>query len=330
MTSQSATGRKSKVYWLSLATWILLFFVNTMGFVDTQTNSSLGMGRSWPFSEGGILPQHWQQSALIEFTHRAIVFVFMVMLFTLAVLAWRRYGKWIEVKVLLSVAIVFVFLEAALGAMAVLFVNPPAVTASHMGIALVSFAGVLLLTGIIKQIDANGGPEQLTPLRTTLPDRSFAKWAWFALGYVFVSIYFGAYVASSGAGGRFQGWPLPAETYAHAHSAFVIDVVHRSLALGLVLLLVWLTVRAYRMRADRPELFKAARAALVLSGFQALSGALLIYTQLSLVAFLIHVSIVTFIFSLVAYLCLQTLPEPNRLAARKQAAVKPAQKPARA
>jgi heme a synthase len=324
MTNQTHTGRKSKVYWLSLATWILLFCVNTMGFVDTQTNSSLGMGRSWPFSEGGILPPHWQQSAVIEFTHRAIVFVFMVMLFTLAVLAWRRYGKWIEVKVLLGVAIVFVFFEAALGAMAVLFVNPPAVTATHMGIALVSFAGVLLVTGIIKQIDEAGGPEKLVPLRTKLPDPTFAKWSWFALAYVFIAIYFGAYVASSGAGGRMQGWPFPTETYAHAQSAFVIDVVHRLIALGLVLLLAWMTVKAYRMRADRPELFKATRTALILSGLQALSGALLIYTQLSLLAFLIHVSLVTFIFSLVCYVCLQTLPEPNRQAVRKQATVKPA------
>jgi heme a synthase len=312
MSPASSVAKKGKAYWLSVATLILLFLVNMMGFVDTDTNSSEGLGRSWPFTSTGILPAHWQQAAAIEFTHRALVFVFMVMLVTLSVWAWRRYGAWIEVKVLISIAVLFVLLQAALGAMAVLFVNPPAVTATHMGVSLLSFGAVLTLTQIIGQIDLAGGPSQMAPLRSALPDTSFVKWAWFTLLYLLVSIYFGAYVSSTGAGGRFQGWPLPTETYQHAGTAFIIDVVHRSLALGLIVLFVLLTVKSYRMRAQVPRLFKQCRMALILACLQAVSGALLIYTELSLTAFLIHVSIVTFMFGTICSVCVRSLPEWQR------------------
>ncbi len=312
MSRTSSVAKKGKVYWLSVVALILVFVVNMVGYVDTDTNSSEGLGRSWPFSSTGILPAHWQEAAAIEFTHRAIVFVFMVTLLTLSVWAWRRYGAWIEVKVLISIAVLFVLLQAALGAMAVLFVNPPAVTAFHMGVSLICFSAVLTLTQIIGQIDLAGGPSQMVPLRSALSDTSFAKWAWFTLLYLLVSIYFGAYVASTGAGRHFQGWPLPVETYQHAGIAFIIDVVHRSFALGLIVLFILLAVKSYRMRAQVPRLFKQCRMALLLACLQAVSGALLIYTHLSLTAFLIHVSIVTFMFGTVCSVCVRSLPEFQR------------------
>lgn len=322
MSGSKATAKKSKTYWLALYTWILMFIVNTMGFIDTQTNSSEGMGRSWPFSSGGILPTHWQQAAVIEFAHRAVVFVMMVMLISVAVLAWRKYGAWIEIKILIAITVLAVLAEAALGALAVLFVNPPPVTATHMGIALISFVAVLLMTSIIKRIDVTGGLAQPVALRSNVPDKSFPKWAGFTFGFLLFAIYFGAYVASTGSGGSFQGWPFPTETYAHAKSAFLIDVTHRSIALCVVLLLTLLVVKAYRIRKARPDLLKPCVTALILSGFQALSGALLIYTDLSLVAFLIHVSIVTFIFSTIGYVCMQTLPEPHRAVNRRETSVR--------
>ncbi len=312
MSRASSVAKKGKVYWLSVATLFCCFWSTRWGLSIRDTNSSEGLGRSWPFSSTGILPAHWQQAAAIEFTHRALVFVFMVLLVTLSVWAWRRYGAWIEVKVLISIAVLFVLLQAALGAMAVLFVNPPAVTATHMGVSLLSFGAVLTLSQIIGQIDLAGGPAQMAPLRSPLSDTSFVKWAWFTLLYLLVSIYFGAYVSSTGAGGRFQGWPLPTETYQHAGTAFIIDVVHRSLALGLIVLFVLLTVKSYRMRAQVPRLFKQCRMALILACLQAVSGALLIYTELSLTAFLIHVSIATFMFGTLCSLCVQSLPEPHR------------------
>ncbi len=309
---ETAGHRRSAVYWLAVVTLVLEFFVNTMGFIDTRTNSSEGMGRAWPFSSNGLLPAHWQQAAAIEFTHRAVVFVFMVLLVTVSVWAWRRYRAYVEVKVFISVAVLFVLAEAALGAMAVLFVNPPAVTATHMGIALVSFGAVLCLTQTIGQIDQSGGPEARPALRGELPDKAFARWAWFTLPYLLFAIYFGAYVASTGAGGRFQGWPLPTETYQHAGVAFIIDVTHRSLALGLLLFMVLLTVKSYRMRDAYPRLFRQCRTSLILVVLQAFSGWLLIYTELSLTAFLIHVTIVTFMFASMCSVCVRSLPEPKR------------------
>ena len=297
MQTKQGVHRRGHLYALSLVTLIGLFFVNTMGFIDTETGSAMGCGDNWPLCNGTVIPAKWGLHTLIEFTHRFIVLISMVLLVLFAVLAWRRYGRHRIVRILIGFAALGVFLESILGALAVFFVNPPAVLATHMGIALVSFGSVFVLTALIRQVER--GSDQAFNLPA--PGKDFRRLAWFTLAYTFVAIYWGAYVASTGDGDSFRGWPFPTESYSLVHGVLIVDILHRSIALGLVLLNVWLTVKARRQRTTRPDLYRASVSGLVLVLLQAFSGAYLIYSHLSLPAFLVHVSIVTFLFGTLCY-----------------------------
>ncbi|QSO51795.1 COX15/CtaA family protein [Alicyclobacillus curvatus] len=311
VVNSSQVGRLSKTFWLSFVTSLWMLLVNMFGFVDTFTNSSLSLGRTWPFTQHGLFPASWDAAKFIEYAHRVLVSVLLILLIALTIVSWRKYRRYFEVKVLTMIAIVFVFAEAALGAMAVLMVSPPAVVATHMGVALIAFVAVTVLTTVIASIDRRQLLQTGDALRPHSVSTSYARWTWLGLVYVLAAIYYGSYVASTGAGGAFQGWPFPTENPALYGHYFWIDVGHRSIALGLVILLIGLTVGGRRQK-NRPELYKSGIAALILTAMQAVSGALLIYSMLSIWAYVIHVCIVTTLFALVGYMAVQVLPEPQR------------------
>jgi len=305
------SGSLSKTFWLSVITTIWMLAVNTLGFVDTFTHSTESLGRSWPFTQQGLFPSSWDKQKIIEYTHRVLVSGVTILLLTLTVIAWIKYRKWIEVKILSGIAIVFVFIEAALGAMAVLMVSPPAVVAFHMGVALIAFCGVSVLTALIASIDKRNLRVTGEPLRPRAVSRGFTRWSWIALAYVLGAIYFGSFGAASGASGAFQGWPLPTESYAQVHWMYSVDVAHRSIAAGLLLFFVALTWNA-KARQRRNDLFAIGLVLIGLTCAQAASGAMLIYTDLGVRAFLLHVTTVTFIFAVASYLAMRVLPEPKQ------------------
>ena len=78
------------------------------------------------------------------------------------------------------------------------------------------------------------------------------------------------------------------------------------MAFVLFLLILRLNLLARRMRTERRDLWVASRQSFVLVVLQILSGALLIITKLSLMAFLLHVTIATFLVSSLSLLGFRT------------------------
>lgn len=307
----SRKGRLSKTFWLAAFTTFWMLCVNMFGFVDTFTGSSLSLGRTWPFTNQGLFPATWNVAKFIEYTHRVLVSGLLILLLLVSVIAWIKYRRWVEVKILSLVSIIFVFIEAILGAMAVLMATPPLVAATHMGVALIAFCAVTVLTSVIASVDRRNLRVTGEALRPVPVSKAYARWTWITLGYILFAIYFGSFVAATGDGGLFRGWPLPTESYAKVHGALTVDIAHRTVAVGLLVLLMSLTVIAKR-REKRQDLFRVGLLLLVLTVLQAISGAILIYTQLSTGAFLLHVGIVTCIFAVSAYMAFKVLPEFRR------------------
>ncbi len=293
---------------LSALTTTLLFIVNLMGFLDTETGSALGCGQQWPLCQGGIMPTTWNLQSTIEFTHRIIVFFVGLLLVVTVVTVWRRYRAWLEIRVLTCVALGSVVVESLLGALGVLFADPPAALATHLGIAILAFTGSFLLTVVIGQIENGSEDSSVIGLRPMQVNRVFRTWAWVTLIYTYLAMYFGAYVANTGDGGLFRGWPFPTESYGAVHASLFVDIAHRTFALGLLLLIIRLNVLAYRMRFARPTIYIGSFTALVFVCLQAFSGAYLIFSHISAPAFLVHVSIVTCLFATICYLVMQMLP----------------------
>lgn len=295
--------RSSRTYRLSVVTAIGIFVVNTLGFTDTITGSAMGCGRYWPLCNGQVFPSDWNTATLIEYTHRLSVLVGGGLLIWLAIAVWRVHGRVSYVRALVFLSLLGVVLEGLLGALSVVFVNPPAVMAAHMGIALLSFVAVVLLTVVIWQAEHPVTAEVL-PQDGSLPPRlrSFAQLTWWSILYGYLAIYVGAYVASTGYGGSFRGWPIPTESPATVGSAFWVDILHRSIALFYLLWMGYLVHASYRLRSTRSHYFVASCIAFVLICSQAGTGALLIATHLSDVAFLLHVTNVSLLFATQCYI----------------------------
>lgn len=305
MSQHQQSNNNSRMFKLGIAAVIGIFIVNIAGFIDTMTASTEGCGKSWPLCHGSIMPWNWDYHAWIEFGHRMLVFTASVLLVTLAILAWRKYGAVKRVRVFVSLAILGVVLESFLGAMAVFFNSPPALLAVHLGVALLSFGSLVALTVTIRQLD---NPEATS---NTYVKKQISRLTWFTFFFLYVAIYFGSYVASRDAGTAFKGFPFPTESYAYAGIDLFIDIVHRTFALGLLILLISLVVVTSRYRDQRPDLYKGSVIALVLVVLQAFSGGLLVYTHVADYATIIHVTIVTLLFGMVTILSTQVMPRPQ-------------------
>lgn len=299
----SRPHRNSNIYWLAIVTVIGIFVVNTLGFTDTVTGSAMGCGRHWPLCNGQVFPSVWNSATVIEYTHRVSVIFGGAFMIWLSVAAWRRYAYKLSIRALVIVALLGVVLEGALGALAVLFINPPAVMAAHMGIALISFVAVVLIASVIRKVERPRIKEMKTSVITGENVRRLRRLSRLSLAsipYGYLAIYIGAYVASTGDGGSFQGWPFPTE--AHVGLAFWVDVFHRSVALGYVLWMATLVILSYHFKSSRPNWFIASAVAFVFVLLQAATGALLIATHLSSTAFLLHVTNVSLLFATQCYL----------------------------
>lgn len=301
---------RKKLYPLALITLIGLFLVNIIGFVDTKTGSTFGCGEEWPLCKGEWIPSEWDKHKIIEYTHRVSVLADLILLMILTVLSWKRYRHRKDMRIIIGVCFSGFIGESVLGAMTVLFDNPPSVLALHMGMALTSLVGLYLWTGLLYRMEVD--PSRKNHEVDAAWMRRLGKWSWGTIVYFFLVVYFGAYVSFTGSGSFFQGWPVPTEPYSIAQSALIIDWVHRLSGFVLLLLIIRLSVMTYRIRHERNDLWAICRQMLILIVLQLLSGGLLIYTQLSLAAFLLHVTFPSLIVCLLSLLAFKTVPQREK------------------
>lgn len=281
-----------------------MFVVLVMGTLVTNSGSATGCGQDWPLCKGRFIPQ-FAVSTFIEFSHRAVTGVESILVLALAAGALVFWRSRREIKFLVPAMIIFLFAQAALGALAVMYPETPAILALHFGVSLLSFASILLTTLLIFEF---GGWDQLRD-RPVKP--AFARMTWGLLAYCYVVVYLGAYVQHKKVQLACHQWPAcndgnPLPTNAAAAIVFV----HRFAAFLLVLGVAWLFYRARQGRAARPDLYWGTLVALVTVLLQALEGAFVVFSQLDIFSTLMHGAFVALLFGALCYLALHTLPRP--------------------
>jgi cytochrome c oxidase assembly protein subunit 15 len=283
-------------------TTLALFAVVLLGFVDTATNSALGCGRSFPLCNGALLPDGGIH-ALIEWSHRVLAAVAGLMVGALAIWAWVRAWRLPAVRFLGLIALGFIFIESTVGALAVLSPESQALIAIHLGIALTAFAATALLTACLWAFAARGGPWPRRPV-----PRPLGAWIWVMLVYMYLAVYLGAYVAGTGSGAACLTWPLCTRpvTLSLANPV-TIDTLHRLAAVVAGVLGVVLAAAARRHREARPDLGSLGAAIAALVVLQIASGLLLVSSGLALWATILHVGLVTLLFTTSAGMALLTL-----------------------
>ncbi|MDP4086954.1 MAG: COX15/CtaA family protein [Bacillota bacterium] len=287
-----------RYFWLAFIAAATIFLVNIIGFIDTMTNSAMGCGPGYPLCNGNIFPNFNDYHSIIEYTHRMVVGLASILLFIVSGISWFRY-KSRTIKWLVVFAIIGILGESTLGALTVMIALSPLLLAAHLGIALISFSALFNIAYVIYQ------EEKKIQYVGQLPS-SFSKFSWFTFIFLYVAIYFGGYVAKTGSGEAFRGFPIPAEHYAQVGNAFWVDVIHRLFALGLIILFYALFRLANKYRTIRPNLYRLSIICFIFILLQGFSGAILIYTHLSLGAVLLHVSLLSLLVGTLSVICVQS------------------------
>ncbi|MDA8198329.1 MAG: COX15/CtaA family protein [Thermaerobacter sp.] len=296
--------------WTDVAT-VGLFVVILIGFLDTFTFSAEGCGIQWPLCDGGVTPGPGLRSE-VEYWHRAITGLVGMLVVVVAIWAWRRYRHPLEVRLFAAICVVFVVVQAALGAAAIFAPESAALLASHFGFALLAFSGIGLLDVVLRQRER---PNTGWEFRQRGLPPNLARYIWLVLLYTLGLIYWGTYVAHRGAGEACQGWPLcNGQLWPGFHGLETLIFAHRLGALADGLLLAGLYWVVQSQRQERPDLWRGAQVALGMVALQIASGAYLILSHLSVNAEMLHVALVTILFFNLAYLGVQTLPSHPRQA----------------
>ena len=280
-----------------------LFLVVVLGFVDTFTGSALGCGHSFPLCHGSLFPSD-NLRTIIEWSHRALAAVVGVVVGVPVIWAWVRAGAAIEVRVLGAVAIGFIFIESVVGALAVLSPESQALIAVHLGIALTAFAATALLLRVLWVLRRG-------PLRRPPVPPGLARRAWVMLGFMYVAVYVGAYVAGTDSGVACLTWPLCpiGRVTLSLGNPVTIDLIHRLVAAVGGLLALDLFLAARRGRVARPDLARLGHTVLALLVLQIASGWLLVRTHIAIETTVLHVALATVLFTAVAEMALGVLPE---------------------
>jgi heme a synthase len=287
--------------WLAAVTCGGMLLVLVMGAAVTNTGSAEGCGRSWPLCNGQFVPEFTVATA-IEYSHRAVTGVETLLVLGLSaamLLLWRRER---EVVVLVVLMLGTLFLQAGLGAGAVLFPQSPLMLATHFGVSLVAFASTFLSAAVVWE--RTGSPRQ--PIAVP---RKLRNAVLLITLYLLGVVYLGAYIRHAGVSLACTDWPLcNGQLIPPLDGPTGIVFAHRLAALGAVGLLCWLAVSARRAQIGAT----AATWAAGLGVLQALSGALVVWTLLGLFSTLLHAALIGMLFAMLAYVLRLALAGADR------------------
>ncbi|MGA8941805.1 MAG: heme A synthase [Thermoactinomyces sp.] len=285
------------------------YFMLLMGAIVSATESGKGCGNTWPFCHGQLIPSSLPVETVIEYGHRIVSALDGLLILILVVWSWLVFKEDRRVRILGFMSLFFVVFQGILGALTVVFEGPFSKDFSlalHFGFSLISFASVILLTVHLFQIPKlpKHNRERQTPSRK---HKRLAKWIWGLAAYTYVVVYTGALVrhaeATMGCGYSF---PFCGSVYwPNLQSLAGIHLLHRYFAFLLLFLVCGMFMIVWRKYRDRKDLVQGSLLALILIILQAASGALIVWTGGKLIMELVHTTIISGFFAVLAYMCMQ-------------------------
>jgi cytochrome c oxidase assembly protein subunit 15 len=287
---------------LAWITSIGMFLVVIMGTLVTKTGSGDGCGKDWPLCNGKFVPDH-TLSSLIEYSHRFVTGIEGFLVLGVFILIYRQFRQR-DAVIYAASALFFTIVQAALGALAVVWPQSAPVLALHFGFSLLAFVSTLLLALLLqdKNLRVDQRAADLYQGAVTL---GFRRLVWFTWCYCYVVVYVGAFVRHTNSSGGCVGWPLcngellPAITGAQG-----IVFIHRIAALVLFIFIAWIAL-SVNIHKQGKLIRRVSYWTFFLVLLQVFSGAFVTYsigTDWYLTAGMIHALIIACLFGALSYL----------------------------
>jgi heme a synthase len=161
--------------------------------------------------------------------------------------------------------------------------------------------------------------------------KHFKTYLWGVVVYIYALVYVGAYVRHTQSSLACIDWPLcNGAVWPGFSGAVGIQFGHRLMALGGMLLIAGLVYWTWRFRSERPDLFWASVVSFALVIILAISGGIVVLSQLNLFSGLTHAGLATLLFGALSYIVLHVLPNPAEVREpAKQSATAESQESAR-
>jgi heme a synthase len=255
---------------LALASTIATFILVAIGGLVRATKSGLGCGTHWPDCSGAVIPFFGNRAVVIEFSHRVMASVVVILLATLAVAMWRRKDAPKRLKWTALTAFLLVMFQAVLGAIVVWLELKAESVVLHLATAMTLVAVLIYLTASTAAAEGSLSPAT---------DRIVAGRARMAALGVLVLLLVGSYVTGRSAGYVFTDWPLmngkvvPDLSFEPA----ALHFLHRALAAVVGVAVFWFGLTVARRKDEFPRQAKFAHAAMGLFAVQVALGALNVF-----------------------------------------------------
>lgn len=274
---------------LAIATAVGMLIVLLMGARVTSTGSGEGCGTDWPLCHGSWLPQNTYES-ITEYSHRIVTGVEGLLVLATSIAAWPLRHRYREIIVLIPIMAGTLIFQSLMGAAAVMWPQTPEVMATHFGISLLCLGSAALVAFVLRENRTEGQSLSIAPSGAN--PKALSQFKWLALSGAVLAIlvaYSGAYVRHRGAELACTSWPTcNGQLIPEFGGLHGVHTVHRLMALLITVWLVALLVWGFKLRTDRPELWRNSIVAFSFVIFQSLVGLIVIESGLALMATLAH------------------------------------------
>jgi cytochrome c oxidase assembly protein subunit 15 len=310
---------------IAVAATVGMFLVLIMGTTVTNTGSAEGCGRDWPLCHGTFVPEYTVQTA-IEWSHRFVTGIetFLIMGAAAGALFYRRKQRGV---VFLTIATVFtLFLQAGMGAAAVLWPQRAGILATHFGISLACLASIFLLTRLLYQPFGASAPANPAPVQTHSP--AFRKAVWATLIAVILVAYLGAYMRHSDAAMACYRWPnCTNDAIPKIDQPVLVALAHRLAAVAATIFIASMAYIASKRKQQDPQMYRAYGLAFLCILAQSAVGGAVVITKMKLWTTLAHGGVMALMFICIADACRQVYFErpPRR---EERSALAPSASPA--
>ncbi|HWL91344.1 MAG TPA: heme o synthase [Actinomycetota bacterium] len=298
---------RSRFRSLALATAIATVVLFAVGGLVRGTGSGLGCS-TWPACEPGHLFPSGTVHSLIEFSHRAMAFLVIILTALTGLVAIRVARREPSLFWPAVLAFPLVSAQAALGAVVVATELDAWWVTAHFVAALILIADVTYVAAsavVASAVVANdgivGGARDEGAVNGN--DRSFPRLTLITAALVGLLLLVGTYVRASDAQLVFTDWPLMdgrlVPTLGGAATAMFL---HRALAAIAMLLVLWTAIRARTATNRHSPLVRLSTIALALFVVQIMVGAANVWTRLRPWAVVAHVALSVLIWATVVAL----------------------------